>query len=221
MRNKIEHRFESGLLIATAAHAHALVINFEAEQRRIRRGISVAASAYITTFEGALDQSVRDDERFVYRIQLTPMKGSWSDADLAVTFVREDELSETDLARIRGQSKTGTVVVAEKLRDVALKDEMLPAQATQAIADQLPFKFSRSDFIKLRKAHGVRPAKGQPPERTDPRYCVCSAPYRNYVYTPAYVRRCVSELDTAEKFRSVLGKEPEPREKDSSVPMAS
>ncbi|ONF74509.1 hypothetical protein AVR91_0203720 [Amycolatopsis keratiniphila subsp. keratiniphila] len=248
LRNKIEHRFEAALLVATAAHVHALVINFDAElvgrfghehsladelrfpvfvqsftpagmaeQRKLRRGISAAARTYITNFEGALDQSVRDDERFVYRIQLSPMKGSTSEADLAVTFVREEELTEADLVRIRGEAKTGTVVIAEKLRDVALMDELLPAQATLAIAAQLPFKFNQSHFTTLRKQHGVRPENGEPPEKTERKYCIYSAPHRNYLYTPAYIRKCVSELDTPEKFRSVFGKDPDPREDDTSA----
>ncbi len=98
--------------------------------------------------------------------------------------------------------------MTEKQRDVGLKDEMLPKQAAAAIEARLPFELPVHLFTALRKEHGVRPEGGQYHALADSRYYIFSQPHGNYVYTPAYIDRCVRELDTREKFRQVLGVEP-------------
>ncbi len=105
--------------------------------------------------------------------------------------------------------------MTEKQRDVGLKDEMLPKQAAAAIEARLPFELPVHLFTALRKQHGVRPEGGQDHALADSRYYIFSQPHGNYVYTPAYIDRCVRELDTREKFRQVLGVEP--RAKVSSL----
>ncbi len=240
LRNKIEHRYQDALLIATAAHAHALVVNFETElvsrfgeesslahelrfpvfvqsltpegiveQRKLRRRLPAAASGYITKFENTLPAEVRDDSRFTYRVQLLPMKGPRTEADMAFNFVTVADLNDDDRRTYEAQGKTGLVLVAEKTRDVALRDEMLPKATAAAIQDRLPFRFSMNDFIVMWKKHGVRPPRGVPnPEKTETRYCIYVKATNNYVYTPAYVERCVRELDTESKFEAAIGRKP-------------
>jgi hypothetical protein len=243
LRNKIEHRFQDAFMVAVAAHAHALVINFERElvarfgseqsladelrfplfvqsltpagmeeQRKLRKQLPAAGRTYITQFEDALDESVAADERFVYRVLLTPVKGTKGDADLAVTFVREDALTDEEKAEIKKLAKEGKVVLADKFRDVALENEMLPAAATEAINSQLPFVFNSHHFLIMRRLHKVRPEKGQPATDTQAQYCVYSKPHKNHVYTPAYVAKCVKELNTRDKWMAIMGKEPTVKE---------
>ncbi len=238
LRNKIEHRFQDAFLVATAAHAHALVINFESElvtrfgdvaslghelrfpvfvqsltpsgvqeQQKLRRRLPAAARSYITKFEAKLDAAVRDDERYLFRVRMTPVQGPRSDADLAVTFVRADALTPEELQRYHSE-QVGTVIMTEKHRDIGLKDEMLQKQAAAAIEARLPFELPVHLFTALRKKHGVRPTNAQDHALADTRYCIFSKPHGNYVYTQAYVDRCVRELDTRDKFRQLLGVEP-------------
>lgn len=68
------------------------------KQRELRRGLPLQTQAYITKFQAALDPAVQADERFAYRILLMPMKGPKTQADIAYSFVRQDELSEEELA---------------------------------------------------------------------------------------------------------------------------
>lgn len=64
------------------------------EQRDLRRGLPATVSTFITEFQGSLSQEVRSDERFAYRLLLLPMKGPKTEADLALNFVRQEDLSD-------------------------------------------------------------------------------------------------------------------------------
>ena len=130
LRNKIEHRFQDAFMATTGPHAHAYVINFEAElvnrfgtkfsladelrfpvfvqaltpagveaHNKVRKRLPISARNYITEFEANLDPAVAGSEKFVYRVQLTPIKGPKTDADMAVTFVSQ---KEPDRVRGRG-----------------------------------------------------------------------------------------------------------------------
>jgi len=240
LRNKIEHRFQDAFLVATAAHAHALVINFEtelvsrfsgsetlahelrfpvfvqsltpegvAELRKQRQKLPAAARTYITKFEARLDAATRDDQRFVYRVQLTPMKGPRTAADMAITFTNIHDMTDEQLAKASEAMRSGAGIIIEKPRDVPLKDEMLPTQAAAAIEARLPYEFKVHHFTMLRKLHDVQPAPGESvaPENSD--FCVYVPHFKRYMFTPAYVDRCVNEIDTREKFERVLGQEPQ------------
>ncbi|MFG2750041.1 DUF3644 domain-containing protein [Streptomyces xanthophaeus] len=246
IRNKVEHRFQKSLIIATGARAHALVINYESElvarfgqgsslsgdlrfpvfvqsltpegvqeQLKLRSGLPAALKSYITRFEARLDESVKSSTRYEYRVLLTPLKGSKSEADLAVTFLRAEDLSDDDRQDLVERSRNGSVIIAEKRRDVYLKDSLAPGAASAEIAKRLPFEFKQHHFTLMWKRHAVRPENGSRyPDKTDSRYCLFNAPYGNYVYTLAYVDRCVKEIQTEEKFRHFFGRVPRPKRTD-------
>jgi hypothetical protein len=240
IRNKIEHRFQKALIVATGARAHALVINYEAElirrfgaqsslanelrfpvfvqsltpegveeQRKLRGKLPIVVKSYITRFEASLESTVKDSERYEYRVLLTPLKGPKSEADLAVTFLRAECLTDEERQDLENRSKTGSVIIAEKQRDVYLKDALAPSKACAAVAGRIPFVFQQHHFTAMWKKHKVRPLPSDPNrERTDNRYCLYNMAHDNYVFTQAYVERCVRELDTHEKFRGFFGKDP-------------
>lgn len=136
----------------------------------------------------------------------------------AVNFVRQEELTEDERREMERLGKAGMVVVTEKERDVLYKDELLPKQAAAAIEALLPFRFNTAHFVKMWKLHGVRPPRGaKEKSKTNTSYCIFSPPYNNYVYTQAYVRRCVSELDTREKFEKALGMTPVLKEQVTQI----
>lgn len=241
LRNKVEHRYQDALLVATAGMAHAYVINYETElvtqfgaelslaeelrfpifvqsltpegieeQRRLRKRLPVATRTYITKFGQNLDTAVKGSERFDYRVMLTPLRGPKTEADLAVTIVKAEDLTEQKRAEMEKAGKVGTMVVAEKQRDVMHKDAMAPRQAAAAVEELLPFEFKVHHFVALYKHHGnIRPPNGSDtPEATDPRYCLYDKPFKQYAYTTAYVKRCADEVNTGEKWRAVFSKEP-------------
>lgn len=235
LRNHVEHRFQDAVLVATAAEAHACIINFEAElvrrfgagetlgselkfpvfvqslspsryeeQRNLRRGLPNTVSNFITEFQVGLPEDVRRDERFAYRLLLLPMKGPKTEADLALNFVRQDELSEEELRALLG--KDGSVIVAEKYREAIHGNEMLPKAAAAAVERRIAFKFSVHDFTVVRKSWQIGPAKSGDKEQLpkSDSFCLYSPAFKQFVYRPKLVERMAEALDTPEKYQALL-----------------
>lgn len=242
LRNKVEHRYQDALLVATAGMAHAYVINYETElvaqfgaehslaeelrfpifvqsltpdgveeQRRLRKQLPAATRTYITKFEDNLDVAIKGSERFDYRVMLTPLRGPKTEADLAVTIVKAEDLTEEKRAEMEKAGKIGTMVITEKQRDVMHRDAMAPREAAAAVERLLPYVFGVHHFTHMWKHHHgtVRPPKNsETPEATDPRYCLYDKPFGRYVFTQAYVLRIAEEIGTREKWQAVFIKEP-------------
>ncbi|MFD7818812.1 DUF3644 domain-containing protein [Streptomyces sp. NPDC059785] len=164
----------------------------------------------VAKFEAAIDPALLDDLRYDYRVRLVPIIGSKTDADLAINFVKLDELSEEERRTMVEAGRLGTVIEKVKHVEVADKDKLLPGQVARLVEDQVPFEFSAShEHALMWRRFGVRPATGAPdPCATDAKYCIYSEAFGAYVYTPAWVKKIVREIGTVEKYRSVFGREP-------------
>jgi len=240
LRNQIEHRFQDAFMATTGPHAHAYVINFEAElvkrfgkacsladelrfpvfvqaltpegvdaHNKARKKLPQAAWNYIAKFEANLDPAVAGSEKFVYRLQLTPIKGPKTEADMAVTFVNQKDLTDIEVEALRKDGKAGTVFVTEKQREVGLLDMMLPKAAAQAVEGQIPFEFRTNHFARTWKTLKVRPdGKSRHPERTLTHYCVYVDAIKQHVYTPTYVQKLVELLSTEEGYKATVGTAP-------------
>ncbi|TFB71532.1 DUF3644 domain-containing protein [Cryobacterium glaciale] len=239
LRNHVEHRFQDSVLVATAAEAHACIINFEAElvrrfgeaetlgselkfpvfvqslsparydeQRNLRRGLPQSVLTFISEFQGRLTEDVRSDERYAYRLLLLPMKGPKTEADMALNFVRQDDLTEDELHDLLGQQ--GSVIVAEKYRDAAHGDEVLPSAAAAAVKAGIPFEFGVNDFTAVRKRWEIGPVRSGSMEQLPKSdgFCLYSPAFGQFVYRPKLVDRMVAALDTAEAYRELLRKAP-------------
>jgi hypothetical protein len=178
------------------------------EQRKLRKQLPQVTRSYITSFEASIEDTLREDLRYEYRVQLIPLKGPKTDADLAFTFVNTNALTREQVQELAAGAKTGTVIVAEKQKSVGLLEELLPKAATAAIAERIPFRFNLHHFTKLRHAHRIGPAVGVKRESGDGVFCIFSKPHQNHLYTRAYVDRCVGELATRENWVALFGVEP-------------
>ncbi|WRS29203.1 hypothetical protein U6G28_06595 [Actinomycetaceae bacterium MB13-C1-2] len=151
---------------------------------------------------------MRSDERYAYRLLLVPMKGPKTEADLALNFVRQDDLSEEEMQDLLGQQ--GSVIVAEKYREAIHGDEMLPGAVADAVERRLPFRFTVNDFTTIRKAWEIGPAKSgdkQQLPKSDG-YCLYSPAFSKFVYRPKLVGRIVEAVSTEEKYEALLGRPP-------------
>lgn len=240
LRNHVEHRYQDSVLVATAAEAHACIINFESEvvrrfgssaslgkelkfpvfvqslsptryedQRTLRRGLPLGTSTFIAEFQDTLDESIRSDERYAYRLLLLPMKGPKTDADRALNFVRQDELTPDELQELLGQH--GSVIVAEKFRNAANGDEVLPSAAARQVQARIRFKFGVNDFTRLRKKWGIGPVKSQSKEQlpNSDGHCLYSPTFKQYAYLPKLVDRMVAALSTEDDYKLLIGHKPE------------
>ncbi len=87
------------------------------EQLALRRKLPADVKTYITEFESSLDERVTESERYDYRVLLVQVKGSKTEADAAVTFVRAEDLTEERLKQMEAEGKVGAGVIVEKQRD--------------------------------------------------------------------------------------------------------
>ena len=181
--------------------------NYE-EQRKLRRKLPKDTHTFITKFQKVLPDKIRSDERFIYRLLLLPMKGPKTEADLALNFVRQDELTENEQQALLG--KECSIIIAERRRDVIYSNEMRPKVAAKAVEEHIDFKFSINDFTKVRKAWKIGPAKSGS-DRELPNssgYCFYSPAFNQFLYKPKLIERMVKELNTREKYEKLVGHPP-------------
>lgn len=160
-------------------------------------------------YESGLEQGILEDQRYDYRIRLVPIVGPKTDADLAASFVKLDDLTDDERKIMVEAGRTATVIIRDKHVEVADKDLMLPKQVACKVEAQVPFHFSVENNTEMWKRLQVRPSSGaSDPYQTDARYCVYGEPFRTYLYTPAWVKRIVNEIGTVDKYRAIFGREP-------------
>jgi len=194
-------RFPIFLQALTAAGAE--------DMRKVASHLPRRTRNLVARYEAVLDQAVLDDLRYDYRIRLVPMLGPKTDADLAVNFVRLDELSEDERRVMIEAGRTGTVIVRDRQIEVAAKDKLLPKHVAQLVQQQVPFHFTVANNIEMWKRLQVRPsADAIDPYQTETKYCVYDEPFQTYLYTPAWVKRVVKEIGTVEKYLAFFGREP-------------
>ncbi|MBB5828622.1 DUF3644 domain-containing protein [Micromonospora carbonacea] len=173
----------------------------------------------VARFEAAIDPAVLDDLKYDYRVRLVPVVGSKSDADLAIDFVKLDDLSEDERKVMMEAGRQGTVIIKNRHVEVADKDKLLPSRVACLVESQLPFEFNvQREHTEMWRRLAVRPTAGaSDPCDTDARYCVYNEAFKSYAYTPAWVKRIVKEIGTVEKYRAFFGREPRMK-KATSLP---
>ncbi|MGV9188123.1 hypothetical protein ACTOVN_05180 [Arcanobacterium canis] len=55
--------------------------------------------------------------------------------------------------------KEGSIIIAEKFRNVVHGDQMLPKVISEKVQERIPFRFTLNDFTQLRKNWGIGPVK--------------------------------------------------------------
>lgn len=243
LRNKIEHRYEAGLQVASAGFCQSLLINFEEElitefgahfslgtQVHIpislgtytREGSAALVAAqqglpqrlkdFFIEFRSSLDDDTRSDRHFEVRVDLVQKRAPKSDADLAVSFVREDELSPEELLAYAELERTGRVIIHDKERPVANSDRYKPGVICEMVEAVIPYRFrASSEFPQAWKYYAVRPGtsvKGAAKKKTDPRYCVYDSAHDDYTYTTEFVALLVQDCGTEDGFFTVVGRRP-------------
>jgi hypothetical protein len=180
------------------------------QMRRAQARLPQTLRRFLADFHADLDPTIEQDQRFEFRVHLVPKVGPRSEADLALSFVREDELTAEEQDVLVNLGRTGRVIVRERVRPVANSDLFKPREATERIAAALPFEFNLyAHFVPAWKKLGVRPMeRDEHPERTKEEYCVYDRAHRDYLYTEAFINKVVRAVDTAEKFEAFFGRPP-------------
>lgn len=243
LRNRIEHRYARGLMVAATGFCQSLVLNYEDEiletfgpnfsiaglvhmpislSTFTREGVASLIAAqerlpqklkdFFVEYRAGLDESTANDRRFEFRIELVQKRAPKSEADLAVSFLPENELTEEELIEFESAGKTRQIIIREKQRPVANLQNLKPKAVCSAVQQRIPYHFRvNAEFPRAWKQLKARPlgsAEGQERSRTDERYCVYDKPHDDYVYTPAYVDFLVAQCSTREGFEELIGRPP-------------
>ncbi|MFF8277808.1 DUF3644 domain-containing protein [Streptomyces lateritius] len=180
------------------------------EMRKAAKGLPRKTRDLVARYEAGIDLSVLDDPRYDYRVRLVPITGSKTDADLAVNFVKLDDLTEDERRIMVEAGRKGAVITRDRHVEVADLNRMRPTQVAARVEEQLPFRFSASrEHVEMWKRLGIRPVKGSDnPYDTVARYCSYNEAFDQYVYTQAWIRKILKEIGTVEKYRAFFGREP-------------
>ncbi|MFD5032575.1 DUF3644 domain-containing protein [Streptomyces sp. NPDC058405] len=180
-----------------------------AQQKEAAAKLPKKTRDLVAKFEAGLDPAVKEDLRYDYRVQLVPIVGSKTDADLSLNFVKLDDLTEDERIVMNEAGRTGTVIT--KIKHVEVADKNLRAtQVAALVTEQVPFEFTvHGDHTEMWRRIGIRPAPGAAdPYATDSRYCVFSEAFNSYLYTSSWVKKIVREIGTVDKYRAFFGKDP-------------
>lgn len=163
---------------------------------------------YIQDFDAALDPEVSADHAYEFRVVLIPQTGPKSEADVAMTFVRLEELEEAQ----RETVETALTVIREKQVPVANLGQLLPKAIVPRVEASLDSRFTTADHTRCWKHYRVRPESGAPhPERTKPEFCRWDHVFKRYTYTEAWVAYLERKLADKTEYQRVLGRSSDTR----------
>lgn len=248
LRNRIEHRYEHGLMVSATGFLQALLMNYEEElvahfgseysiadmvhipislstfsreglARLIaaQNGLPIRLKEFVASFRAeGVSEELLDDKRYELRIDIVPKRSSRSDADLAVTFVYEDQLTADEKKAYQELEKTGRVILRDKARPVVNLDRFRPSEVSEKVEEAIPYRFSvYSEFPRAWKALRVRPpsnATGAAVKRTKADYCLYDNAHNDYVYTRKYVDLLISKCSSESGFINLIGRAPRLKE---------
>lgn len=191
-----------------------------AAMERAQRSVPKRVRDFFVDYRDQLSPEVRDDRRFEFRIEIIQKRAAKSEADLAISFVREDELDEESRKGYEALERSGRVILREKARPVSNLGRLKPSAVCELVEAAIPFRFRHSsEFPTAWKALGVRPpssARGKARAKTQEQYCFYDEPHDDYVYTQAYVNLLIDRCATEEGFMALIGRAPTRHEVDRS-----
>lgn len=238
LRNKIEHRHLPELDASLYGECQAALLNLEdllvptfgakyglaeqlavslqfstvvpPEKRRAARALAVnnakSVKAYIETFRGNLPSAVLNSMKYSYNVFLVPKVANRESASAAsVEFIKVNEASPEELRRLEKLN----VLIKEKKIPIANLDLFKPSVVVRKINEECKHIVSQNAHSNAWRHFNVRPITGSPrPEQCRTEYCVYDEAHRDYLYTQAWVNKCVQAFSSADTFREITGREP-------------
>ena len=238
LRNKIEHRYLPELDPTLYGECQASLLNLEellveqfgdayaltdqlavslqfsrtipAEKKRAARVLASESAKtvkeYVEKFRGSLPSSVLSSMKYSFNVFLVPKVAHRKDAaDIAVEFIKVDESSDEERDRLEKLN----VLIKEKRIPIANLDLLRPGQVVARLNERCPFKVTLNAHTDLWRHFNVRPKSGDPnPEQCRSEYCVYDQPHGDYLYTNAWVEKCIAALSDAKRFKEITGRTP-------------
>ncbi len=154
------------------------------------RRVPVAVRKFIEAFDASTEEAVRIDPAYDFKVYLVPKSAGGPAADLAMEFVRLEDLSPEQ----RETVQAGTVLIRDRHVEVANVDRLKPSEVVERVQAVWP-KFNLYYHTLASRFFKVRPkGKSEHPDATDTRYCFFDVVHRDYTYTEAWVARLEEAL---------------------------
>jgi hypothetical protein len=168
-----------------------------------------AARRIVARYDADLDDAVKDDNRYDYRVKLFQSTGSKSQSQV-FEFVNLDSLTDEEGEVLDKLSQAGKVVTKLKSVSVAAAGTMLPGAVIAKVNAGLSFTLTLHDHTMLWKHFSVRPGGWSPPDggQCTTEYCLPLPPTKNYVYTDAWVAKVIDTVGTSAKYEAFFGHKP-------------
>lgn len=238
LRNKIEHRHLPELDPSLYGECQAALLNLEellvenfgedyaltdqlavslqfsrvvpSEKRKAARTLATESAKsvkeYVETFRGNLPATVLNSMKYSFNVFLVPKVASRkAAADTAVEFIKVDEASPEELSRLEKLN----VLIKEKRIPIANLDLLKPSQVVAQINERCPYRVSLNAHADAWRHFNVRPPAGaENPAQCRTEYCIFDEAHGDYLYTAAWVEKCVNAFGSIDKFREITGRDP-------------
>ena len=155
-------------------HANKSVLS--AEAREIRN--------YIESYRSSLKDDIFNSQEYSIKLIQIPKVSNTNRNDLAVEFIRADELDPDTLQHI-------TAIIKDKKMSVEGKNvgRLLPGQVIKRVEERIRHSFKQYDHQSLYTIFSVRPPKNKDPNpnETNTKYCHYDFANENYAYQESWV----------------------------------
>lgn len=176
-----------------------------ASLKRVRSRVPKGVVEWVQDYDTSVDASITADQRYDFKVYLIPHKGAKTEADAAMTFVRDDELNDEQRA-VMDQVQT---IIRDKKVPVGDLENLLPTEVVKRVAARLKVPFNMNIHTQAWKYFGVRPpSDADDPEKTRADFCHYNRAFKRYVFTDAWVDYLVRKLSDQEVYDEVLAWRP-------------
>jgi len=239
LRNKIEHRHLPELDASLYGECQASLLNLEEllvstfgdkyalaeqlavslqfsnvvpdEKKKATRALAVnkarSVKEYIEAFRGNLPTAVLNSMKYSYNVFLVPkVANRESAADASVQFVKVDETSADELKRLERLN----VLIKEKKIPIANLDLYKPSIVVEKINQECRHIVTQNAHTAAWRHFAVHPPyDSRHPERCKTDYCVYDDAHGDYLYTQAWVNKCIQAFSSADTFKEITGRAPQ------------
>jgi hypothetical protein len=177
------------------------VASLKAVRARVPKGVL----EWVQDSDTSVEPDIAADQRFDFKIYLVPYKGAKTEADAAMTFVHEDELTDEQ----RGVMDQVRTIIRDRTVPVGDVDEFLPRQVVEQVNAKIDREFTLHMHMQAwRHFEGRRPSGSADKYKTKIQFCYWNKLVSKYVYTPAWVNFLVRKLFPCAGGRWLLGRRP-------------
>jgi len=173
--------------------------------KALRTQVPQGVLDWVQDFDASLEPGLSADQRFDFRIYLIPHVGPKTEADAAMTFINDADLTDDQRAAV-DQVRT---IIRDKHVPVEDLNRFKVGEVVDQVAARISLPFNVHMHTQAWKAFKARPMTGAAnPAATRHDFCVYNPTFEQYTYTPVWVEYLVRHLSNPVKYAEVKAWQP-------------